>query len=166
MVHYFSMVLVVWGLIIQPLMAAMPAKMTMNDHPVTQILNDSRLVITPLRSVRHEDLSLDHSMLETDDGRLAPSMMSCHGMGNAVADNSVNKNNTKICDHCQSSDCVSGCMSDSVCAASCVAFGTLISMVSSSICVSIKTRSVLFPYRLKPLLVSIPLRIFHPPKFV
>lgn len=164
MVHYFSMVLVLWALITQPLMAMTPVKIVMNNDPAIHRIQDASEVTTVVRSGSYEQLSMDHGNVKSDDALLSRSTMRCHEMGAAVTSDKVRSSSTKHCDHCQSSHCASGCTTSSACATSCSATGIFVTLVSSLNSAFTDLQSFRFPNHSSLLLSRLPPRIFHPPK--
>jgi hypothetical protein len=135
MIRSIGIVLVVWGLIVQPLMAAMPVLMA-DDSPHFSITSDSGVVAHAMG--HHGDQDVEE-----------PSKASCHK--NATDDAS-----SESCDNCNN-DCMNG-----ICAPSCVISGAatfqqssvnLDLLSSTSVAVSSGARAY-----------GLPSRIFHPPK--
>ena len=135
MIRSISIVLVIWGLIVQPLMAAMPAPMA-DDSPHSYITSDSSAVAHA--KGHHGDENVEE-----------PSKAPCHENATDVA-------SSEPCDNCEM-DCTNG-----ICASSCVVSGAaalpnssvnLDFLSSSSVAAISRART----YRL-------PSRIFHPPK--
>ena len=161
MVHYFSIVLVIWGLVVQPLMAAMPEKMDMNDNPALQVLNDFMRNEVDAHTEYHQHIAKEDAVAADDHFELASAKMPCHDMRDQMTGDDAQ---ATPCDHCQSRDFASHCIVDSVCATSCAAHGASVTVASLSMGLPARLQSIVLPYFSQSLLTHFPFCIYHPPK--
>jgi hypothetical protein len=161
MFHYFCVVVVVWGVTVQPLMAAIPAQMSMSDNPTLQSLHDLSNDEVDAHTEQYNHPVNKHGGDVGDDSALAPFTMPCHHMGDQVTGDNTK---TKACNHCQSKNCASHCIIGSACATSCVASGAMMTMVSPLTCVSARLQSTFKSYLTQSRLSRHSSRIYHPPK--
>ena len=135
MIRLIGIALVIWGLIVQPLMAAMPAPMTdESSHSVA--MADSGVMAHAMG--HHGDQDVEDS-----------SEASCH-------DNATDSATSESCDNCDM-DCING-----ICASSCVISGAA-AFQKSSVNLDLFSSSLVAAFS-GARAYGLPSRIFHPPK--
>ncbi len=143
MIRFVSIVIVIWGLIFQPLMAAViPAKMMTDNTPHSSMVADRVAgVDTSIHAEHHDDI-----VQSLGDSPKA----SCH-------EKSADEPSSKHCDNCDN-NCANGS-----CATSCVAGSSVAAVHNLLLNISLNGRTFAMTtngaciYRLSS-------RIFHPPK--
>jgi hypothetical protein len=141
MIRFFSIVIVIWGLIFQPLMAAaMPAKMMTGSSNSSMVIEMFVGADTSVDTGHHDVTA--HS---SEDSQKA----SCHKK-------STDESSSEHCDKCDD-NCAKG-----LCATSCVV-GGVAAFQKMSINLDLD-RNTLVITSLKTRSYGLPSRIFHPPK--
>lgn len=135
MIRSIGIVLVIWGLIVQPLMAATPSPVA-GGSPHFLVASDSGVEAHAME--HHGDQDVEE-----------PSKAPCHK--NATDDAS-----SESCDHCNN-DCMNG-----ICASSCVISGAAAFQQSSVNLDLLSSTSVAASSGARA--YGLPSRIFHPPK--
>lgn len=135
MIHYISMVLVIWGLIVQPLSAAIPVQMDHSTH-YTKSSDTGRMAYPD---------GYHNSALNAGESSRFP----CH-------ENAVDEPSSEICDNCDI-NCANG-----LCASSCVVSGA-VAVQNSGIKLDLKGRPPVTTSP-GARTFGLPSPIFHPPK--
>lgn len=152
MVHYISIVLVVWGLVTQPLMAStMP--MTMDDkHSDTEML----LVIVTIPN----ELMRNQGNIPEDGSGRAENLLTAPCFQITANDSSAN------CDHCDSSHCESDFLSSRLCSSSsCISVGISAAAIQQySTHFADRNHAIFLSGDFQTLTFGPSSRIFHPPK--
>jgi hypothetical protein len=150
MIRYIGMILVVWGLITQPLMAAMP--MAIDKHSDTEVL----LGIATISDA----LMLNQRNLPEDGAGRAEDLLTTPCLQTTANDSSAN------CDHCDSSHCESDCLSSRLCSSSsCISAGISAAAIQQySTHFAGRNHSIFLSADFQALTFESPSRIFHPPK--
>ena len=164
MVHYLGIMLVIWGLLAQPLMAALPRDIQVHS-PVSAsapnlgaIASVSDLDHTlPVPAATSNPLNPNEYGKQAAGHSLTASTMPCH----QIADSS---DLSKPCGKCLTGHCDSGCLSASHCAPTCSASGTVGAVGSFYKNTMNHAACDVFNTPPEPLLARLPSRIFHPPK--
>lgn len=155
MIHYIGIVLVVWGLVTQPLMAnTMP--MTMDDKESNTVMMSglarSDRVVTAVTVLSQNNL---HEYGENGVGRIEKKLkMPCH---------QTTANHSSA--HCCASDCVSGCSNSQLCSSSCInASASAVVLQTHSTQIAGFNPVIFFSTNFQTLISGLPSRIFHPPR--
>ena len=163
MVHYVGIMLVIWGLLAQPLMAALPG-----DIQVPSPVSASAPNIGAIASVSDLDHTLpvpaatSNPLNPNEYGKqaaghsLTASTMPCHQIAKSDSPKPRGK--------CLAGHCDSGCLSASHCASTCSASGTVGAVGSFFKNTMNHAACDMFNTAPEPLLARLPSRIFHPPK--
>lgn len=163
MVHYLGIVLVIWGLLAQPLMAALPGDIQVHS-PVSAsapnlgaIASVSDLNHTPpVPAPTSNPLNPNEYGKQVAGHSLTASTMPCH--------QGVGSDSPKPRGKCLTGHCDSGCLSASHCGSTCSAPGTVGAVGSFYKNTMNHAACDLFNTAPEPLLARLPSRIFHPPK--
>ena len=163
MVHYLGIVLVIWGLLAQPLMAALPRDMQVHlPIPANALNHGSIASILDLDHTRPVPAPTSDSLNPNDRGEqaaghsLTASTMPCHQIAKSDSPKPRGK--------CLAGHCDSGCLSASHCAPTCSASGTVGAVGSFYKNTLNHAACDMFNTAPEPLLARLPSRIFHPPK--
>ena len=163
MVHYLGIVLVIWGLLAQPLMAALPGDIQVHS-PVSAsapnlgaIASVSDLNHTPpVPAPTSNPLNPNEYGKQVAGHSLTASTMPCHQIAKSDSPKPRGK--------CLAGHCDSGCLSASHCGSTCSAPGTVGAVGSFYKNTMNHAACDLFNTAPEPLLARLPSRIFHPPK--
>lgn len=124
MVHYLGIVLVIWGFLAQPLMAALPGYMQV--HPPVSASAPNLGAIASVSDLDHtlpvpaptsDSLNPNDHGEQAAEHRFTASTMPCHQI--------VESDLPKRCGKCLTGHCDSGCLSASHCGSTCSAPGTV-----------------------------------------
>ena len=138
MIRSIGIVLVLWGLIAQPLMAAMPASMADNSpRPHSSMASGFNAVARVMG--HHDDQNIEE-----------PSKAPCH-------ENAIDDASSEPCNNCDM-DCMNG-----ICASSCVGSGA-VAFQKSSVNLDLLGSTLVAAFSGVRAHNEFPSRIFHPPK--
>ncbi len=139
MIRSIGIVLIIWGLIAQPLMAVVPASMV-DDNSQSSTAPDANAVANTVPNVIGH-----HDGHDVEERSKAP----CHG-------NDTDDASTETCDNCDK-DCMNG-----ACVSSCVINGAPAFHHSSIDLDLLSSPPITAPFGARA--YGLPSRIFHPPK--